>query len=58
MKQISQEPCLMGCNPLLLSDMHAKPRSPAYKSGCSASLQIYRQSPGTLDAQTPVEPFP
>ena len=48
----------MGFNPLLLSDMHAKPRSPAYKSGCSASLQICGQSPGTLGVQAPVEPFP
>lgn len=47
----------MGCNPLLLSDTRAKPRSPAYKSGCSASLQIHRQSPGALDVQAPVEPF-
>lgn len=58
MKKSSQEPCLMGCNPLLLSDMHAKPRSPAYKSGCSASLQIYGQSPGALDVQDLVEPSP
>lgn len=47
----------MGCNPLL-SAMHAKPRSAAYKSGCSASLQTYGQSPGILDVQVLIKSFP
>lgn len=46
----------MGCDPLLLSDMQAKPRS--LQQQFSASLQICGQSPGTSDVQAPVETFP